>query len=70
VAHGFQTLSDTAEVAYQMTEFYTPGAEQGILWCDSAIAITWPIPDPIVSARDQSHPTWVHLFGEHYDPNV
>lgn len=70
VAHGFQTLSDTAEVAYQMTEFYTPGAERGILWCDSSIRITWPISDPIVSARDQSHPAWVHLFGEQHDPNV
>lgn len=70
VAHGFQTLSDTAEVAYQMTEFYTPGAERGILWSDKTIGITWPISDPIVSARDQSHPTWVHLFGGHYDPNV
>lgn len=70
VAHGFQTLSDTAEVAYQMTEFYTPGAERGILWSDSTIGITWPVSDPIVSTRDQSHPTWVHLFGGHHDSGL
>jgi dTDP-4-dehydrorhamnose 3,5-epimerase len=67
VAHGFQTLSATAEVTYQMTSFYTPDAERGILWCDSTMGIVWPIPDPIVSARDQSHPSWIHLFGEHHD---
>lgn len=70
VAHGFQTLSDTTEVVYQMTEFYTPDAERGILWSDDTIGITWPITDPIVSTRDQSHPTWVNLFGGHHDSSL
>jgi dTDP-4-dehydrorhamnose 3,5-epimerase len=58
VAHGFQTLTDSAEVLYQMTAPYTPAAERGVLWSDPAFGIAWPLADPIVSARDQSHPFW------------
>ena len=29
-AHGFQTLSDNAELIYHHTEFYTPSAEAGL----------------------------------------
>lgn len=58
VAHGFQTLTDSAEVLYQMTAPYTPAAERGVLWSDAAFAIAWPVLNPIVSARDQSHPLW------------
>lgn len=44
-AHGYQTLSDNAEVFYQVSEFYAPGAESGFLWNDPAVGITWPITD-------------------------
>jgi dTDP-4-dehydrorhamnose 3,5-epimerase len=64
VAHGFQVISDSAEVMYQMTVPYAPQAERGVLWNDSAFGIAWPVPDPIVSERDQSHPLWQHLNGE------
>lgn len=70
VAHGFQTLTDSAEVMYQMTAAYVPAAERGVLWSDDAFGIAWPVPDPIVSARDQSHPLWQHLFGEQHDPSL
>lgn len=64
VAHGFQTLTDSAEVMYQMTVPYTPAAERGVLWSDSAFGIAWPLANPIVSPRDQSHPLWKPLKGE------
>jgi dTDP-4-dehydrorhamnose 3,5-epimerase len=70
VAHGLQTLTDSAEVMYQMTAPYVPNAERGVLWSDSAFGIAWPVADPIVSARDQSHPLWQHLFGEQHDPSL
>lgn len=70
VAHGFQTLTDTAEVLYQMTVPYSSTAERGILWNDRELGIAWPITDPIVSARDQSHPLLQHLFGEHHDSSL
>ena len=42
-AHGYQTLSEGAEVFYQVSEFYTPGSEGGLNWQDPAFAIDWPI---------------------------
>lgn len=53
-AHGFVTLSDCAEVQYKCTGFYAPAAEGGLLWNDPDIGIEWPIPDPVLSQRDQN----------------
>ena len=55
-AHGFQTLSDDAEVLYQMSEFYHPELARGARWNDPRFAIAWPLPDPVVSARDRAYP--------------
>lgn len=55
-AHGFITLQDNTEVTYQVTQYYTPGAEGGIRWNDSAFGIEWPIEPTMVSAKDQAHP--------------
>jgi dTDP-4-dehydrorhamnose 3,5-epimerase len=59
VAHGFQTLTDDAEVLYFMTEFYFPGSSGGVLWNDTAFSIQWPLPNPIMSDRDQSFQKFV-----------
>ena len=41
-AHGFLVLSDTAEFAYKVTDFYPPGDEGGLAWNDPEIGIVWP----------------------------
>jgi len=56
IAHGFQTLTDQAEVFYQMTEFYHSDLADGVRWNDAAFGIRWPIADPILSERDRSYP--------------
>ncbi len=58
VAHGFQTLEDNSEVFYQMYEFYAPEYAGGVRWDDPAFGITWPLPRPIISERDQSYPLY------------
>ena len=55
-AHGFQTLTDGAEVFYQMTETYHPGLSRGARWDDPAFAIAWPLENPILSERDAGYP--------------
>lgn len=55
-AHGFQTLSDDAELIYHHSQFYTPGVEGGLRYDDPAIGIEWPLTAMNVSARDQQHP--------------
>ena len=54
-AHGFSVLSPSADVEYKCTEFYDPADELGIAWNDPALAISWRVEHPIVSARDQLH---------------
>lgn len=55
-AHGFQTLTDGAEVFYQISQFYSPEDARGVRWNDPAFAIEWPQADRIISARDRSFP--------------
>lgn len=53
-AHGFVTLSETAEVLYKTTAYYSPEHERCIRWDDPTIGIKWPLTtDPIVSQKDQ-----------------
>jgi dTDP-4-dehydrorhamnose 3,5-epimerase len=59
-AHGYQTLTDDAEVFYPTSQFYTPQAEAGVRWNDPAFAIEWPQPDPpVISEKDKSWPDYV-----------
>jgi dTDP-4-dehydrorhamnose 3,5-epimerase len=63
-AHGYQTLCDDVETFYQVSAFYTPGAEQGIRWDDPAFAIEWPEPKEIViSEKDRSWPEFISARG-------
>jgi len=51
-AHGFVTLSDTADCLYKTTDFYSPEHERTIGWNDPELAIAWPIATPILSVKD------------------
>lgn len=53
-AHGYLTLTDGAEVIYQVSEFYTPGSERGARYDDPAFGITWPRPIEVLSEKDAS----------------
>jgi dTDP-4-dehydrorhamnose 3,5-epimerase len=55
-AHGFLVLSDVADVEYKCSDVYDRSAERGLMWNDPALAIDWPIADPILSERDRTHP--------------
>jgi dTDP-4-dehydrorhamnose 3,5-epimerase len=55
-AHGYQTLSDGAELAYQMSEFYAPAQERGLRYDDPALSIRWPLPVTEISEKDRSWP--------------
>jgi dTDP-4-dehydrorhamnose 3,5-epimerase len=53
-AHGFVTLSDTAEFLYKTTDFYSKEHEQAIRWNDETIGIQWPIKDISLSVKDET----------------
>lgn len=54
-AHGFQALTDDCELLYHHSQFYLPGVEAGIKYNDPKINIEWPLPDGLVSDRDNTH---------------
>ncbi len=55
-AHGFQVMSETAEVMYKCTAEYSPSDDRGIIWNDPDIGISWPFPDPVLSGKDRVQP--------------
>lgn len=63
-AHGYQTLTDNALVAYRTDAEYSPAHERGIRWNDPDLAIEWPVADPIVAPRDQALPSAANAVGE------
>ena len=42
-AHGFLTLSKSAEVQYKARGFWNKACERTILWSDSNLGIAWPL---------------------------
>jgi dTDP-4-dehydrorhamnose 3,5-epimerase len=56
LAHGFQTLSDDAEVYYLISAFHEPAAASGVRYNDPAFAIQWPLRPSAISDRDLTWP--------------
>jgi dTDP-4-dehydrorhamnose 3,5-epimerase len=57
VGHGFQTLTDDAEVFYQMSVAFQPESQRGVRYDDPAIGIDWPLPITAMSDKDANAPT-------------
>lgn len=54
-AHGFLTVSDTAEVMYKVTDYWNPSSERTLRYDDPTLAVNWPTPssnDLILSSKD------------------
>jgi len=60
-AHGFYTLTETAEIVYKTTDYYYPEYDRTLLWNDTNLGIEWGIDgEPILSQKDLNGET----FGE------
>jgi dTDP-4-dehydrorhamnose 3,5-epimerase len=57
-AHGYVTSVDGAEVAYQVSDAYTPQAAGGVRWNDPAFGIKWPVTPKIINPRDANYPDY------------
>lgn len=55
-AHGFQALSDDAELLYCHDAAYEPAAEAGVHPMDPRAAVRWPLPVAALSERDAGRP--------------
>jgi len=53
-AHGHQTLTPVADTSYRIDRQHDPAEDLTIAWNDPGLAIPWPLPPTIMSAKDAS----------------
>jgi dTDP-4-dehydrorhamnose 3,5-epimerase len=62
-AHGFLTVSETAEFLYKTTNYYDKDSERSILWNDQSISINWPSLESMelkLSEKDLASPLFIN----------
>ena len=60
-AHGFLTLSPSAEFLYKTNNYYSAESERSISWKDSNLNIQWPLLgtiQPILTEKDMASPSF------------
>lgn len=57
-AHGYQTLTDNADMYYMTSAVYAASAARGVRYNDPTLAIHWPLPVAVISERDQTWPDY------------
>jgi dTDP-4-dehydrorhamnose 3,5-epimerase len=58
VAHGYQTLTDSAEISYLTSVPYAPESATGVRFDDPAFRVSWPEPVTVVSDADRAWPDY------------
>jgi len=59
--HGFQALTEVADVCYRIDRPHDPTEDLGVAFDDPDLRIEWPLPAGVVSARDRSAGSWAEL---------
>lgn len=63
-AHGYQTLTDDAEVFYFLSAEYSPTHQRGVRYNDPAFGIEWPLGAPtVIHERDTAYPNFLPAAG-------
>jgi dTDP-4-dehydrorhamnose 3,5-epimerase len=61
-AHGYLTLSESADFLYKATDFYAPQHERTLAWGDAHVGVQWPLAElgapPVLSAKDAAGHSW------------
>lgn len=61
LAHGFLTLSASADVLYKTTDYYAPEHERTLVWNDPEIGAEWPLDQVLgmnLSEKDRQGMSW------------
>jgi dTDP-4-dehydrorhamnose 3,5-epimerase len=57
-AHGYVTLTDRAEVTYNVSTGYAPQSARGVRWNDPVFGIKWPMQPTVINSRDNTYPDY------------
>jgi dTDP-4-dehydrorhamnose 3,5-epimerase len=60
--HGFQALTEAADVCYRIDRPHDPAANLAVAYDDPDLAIEWPLPVTAVSHTDATAPSWAQLL--------
>ena len=61
-AHGFQALTETADVSYRIDRPHDPTEDVTIAFDDPELAIPWPLPVTSMSQRDREAPSLAEVL--------
>ncbi|AIJ20606.1 dTDP-4-dehydrorhamnose 3,5-epimerase family protein [Amycolatopsis methanolica] len=61
-AHGFQALTEPADVSYRIDRPHDPSEDVTIAFDDPDLAIPWPLPVTLTSDRDRSAPSLAEVL--------
>jgi dTDP-4-dehydrorhamnose 3,5-epimerase len=59
--HGFQALTDVADVCYRIDREHDPAEDLGVRYDDPGLGIRWPLPVSAISARDAAAGSFAQL---------
>lgn len=59
--HGFQALTESADICYRIDAEHNPTEDIAVRWDDPHLAIPWPLSPALISERDQRAATWNEL---------
>ena len=62
--HGFQALTDVADVCYRIDRPHAPGEDLGVAYDDPDLAIAWPQQVTAISERDRTAGSWKDLVAQ------
>jgi dTDP-4-dehydrorhamnose 3,5-epimerase len=63
--HGFQVLSDVADICYRIDRPHDPAEDVSVRYDDPDLAIAWPMAVDTLSPRDEAAGSWRDLTAEH-----
>ena len=59
--HGFQALTEVADVCYRIDRPHAPGEDLAVAHDDPDLAVAWPLPVTAISERDRAAGPWSAL---------
>ncbi|WP_297653399.1 dTDP-4-dehydrorhamnose 3,5-epimerase family protein [Pseudonocardia sp.] len=61
ILHGFQALSEQADICYRIDREHSPGEDLSVRYDDPELDIRWPLPVSVISAKDRAAGSWAAL---------